>query len=87
MTFLFPICAPIIETIRVKAHPLKTIHHPDGGVFQNPGSVIAARINSKLQIMGTYQMLPGFSQTMKKQHVAVTKSNMIDYYFFPFRRG
>jgi hypothetical protein len=76
MAFRFPIRAPIIETIRVKAHPLQIIPHHDV-VVQNPGSAIAATINPVLQIMGTYQMLLGFSLTMKKQHVAVTKSNMI----------
>jgi hypothetical protein len=68
--------APIIETTIESTQPLQLILHHNV-VVQNPGSAIAERINAKLQIRGTYQMLLVFPLTMKKQHVIVTKSYMI----------
>jgi hypothetical protein len=75
MAFRFPICAPIIETIIDSTHP------PHIGIhimlFQKLGSRIDDKISPALQIKGTYQILFGFSMTIKKQPAAIIKSLII----------
>jgi hypothetical protein len=54
---LFPARAPIIEPIIDKTNPPKINIHKE--VVKRIGSLIKI-MTSALQIMGTYQMLPGF---------------------------
>jgi hypothetical protein len=42
-------------------------------LFQKLGSAIDAKILSALQIKGTYQILFGFSLTIKKQPAAIIR--------------
>jgi len=43
-------------------------------LFQKLGSPIEEKISRALQIKGTYQILPGFSLTIKKQPTAIIRS-------------
>ena len=65
MTVLFPIRAATIEAIMHNIHPVQTKIHME--VLQKLGSPMAEKIKIALMINGTYQMLLGFSLTMKKQ--------------------
>jgi len=78
MVLRFPIHVPIIETMIDSTHP------PHIGIhimlFQKSGSRIDDKIRPALQIKGTYQILFGFSLTIKKQPAAIIKSLIIWLY-------
>ena len=76
----FPCCAAIIETNRDNTHP------PLMGIyimlFQKLGSTMDDKISGTLQISGTYQILFGFSLTIKKQPKEIIRS-LIKWLFSP----
>jgi hypothetical protein len=74
LRFRFPCCAAIIEPNTDSAHP--PLIGINIALFQKLCSKMADKIRKALQIKGTYQILFGFSLTIKKQPRAIIPSLM-----------